>query len=168
MAFGKRLEMTLEEIDMSVAQLARNSGIAPTTIYSLISRDSDNVGYDKVKKIEAAIGATPGSSRYCLLHGIPLDSDTDLFRNSPEVKWLVRCGLRLKECVLNGKEGFIFSLNHEDYAYFLDKEQWHILMNTLRIITCDLIPSLGLYQREEAERSFSNLDYYVDDSDNKK
>ena len=57
MGFGKQLKNVLEEIDMSVAALSRETGIASTTLYSIIDRDTDNVGLEKVKKIEKAVNA---------------------------------------------------------------------------------------------------------------
>lgn len=70
MGFGKQLKNVLEEIDMSVAALSREAGIASTTLYSIIDRDTDNVGLDKVKKIEKAVNAIPGGIIYNLLYGI--------------------------------------------------------------------------------------------------
>ena len=67
MGFGKQLKNVLEEIDMSVAALSRETGIASTTLYSIIDRDTDNVGLDKVKKIEKAVNAIPGGIIYNLL-----------------------------------------------------------------------------------------------------
>lgn len=70
MGFGKQLKIVLDEIDMSVATLSRETGIASTTLYSIIDRDTNNVGLDKVKKIEKAINAIPGGIIYNLLYGI--------------------------------------------------------------------------------------------------
>lgn len=70
MGFGKQLKTVLDEIDMSVAMLSRETGIASTTLYSIIDRDTDNVGLDKVKKIEKAVRAVPGGIIYNLLYGI--------------------------------------------------------------------------------------------------
>ena len=70
MGFGKPLKTVLDEIDMSVAMLSRETGIASTTLYSIIDRDTDNVGLDKVKKIEKAVRAVPGGIIYNLLYGI--------------------------------------------------------------------------------------------------
>lgn len=76
MGFGKQLKIVLEEIDMSVATLSRETGIAATTLYSIIDRDTDNVGLDKVKKIEKVIRAVPGGIIYNLLYGIaPEDAE---------------------------------------------------------------------------------------------
>lgn len=70
MGFGKQLKIVLDEIDMSVATLSRETRIASTTLYSIIDRDTNNVGLDKVKKIEKAINAIPGGIIYNLLYGI--------------------------------------------------------------------------------------------------
>ena len=70
MGFGERLEMVLEEKSMSVAELSRATGISPSTLYSIIDRDTDNVGLDKVKKIENAVGAKPGNFIYDLLYNL--------------------------------------------------------------------------------------------------
>ena len=73
MGFGKQLKKVLFEIDMSVAALARETGIPSTTIYSIINKDIDNVGLDKVKKIKKAVRAIPGGLIYNLLYGIEID-----------------------------------------------------------------------------------------------
>lgn len=70
MAFGKQLKRVLEEIDMSVATLSRLSEIPASTIYSIIDRDTNTVGIDKVKRIEKSLRAVPGSVIYNLLYGI--------------------------------------------------------------------------------------------------
>lgn len=76
MGFGKQLKIVLNEIDMSVAALSRETEIASTTLYSIIDRDTDNVGLDKVKKIEKAVNAIPGGIIYNLLYGIaPEDAE---------------------------------------------------------------------------------------------
>ena len=73
MGFGKQLKEVLFEIGMSVATLSRETNIPATTIYSIINKDIDNVGLDKVKKIEKAINAIPGNITYNLLYGIEPD-----------------------------------------------------------------------------------------------
>lgn len=70
MGFGKQLGIVLEEICLSVTDLSKKTGIPASTIYSMIERDTDSVGIDKVKKIEKALRAIPGSSLYNLLYGI--------------------------------------------------------------------------------------------------
>ena len=71
MGFGKQLGIVLKEIDMSVSDLSKETGIPASTIYSMIDRDTNSVGIDKVKKIEHALGAIPGGIVYNLLYGIP-------------------------------------------------------------------------------------------------
>lgn len=70
MGFGKNLKNVLIEVDMSVADLSRITEIPPTTLYSIINKDIDNVGLDKVKRIEKAVGAIPGSIIHNLLYDI--------------------------------------------------------------------------------------------------
>lgn len=70
MGFGKRLELVLEERAMSVVELSRLTKIPASTIYSIIDRDTNSVGIDKVKKIEKALKATPGGVLYNMLYGI--------------------------------------------------------------------------------------------------
>ncbi len=70
MGFGKQLGIVLEELVVSVSELSKATGIPATTIYSMIDRDTDSVGIDKVKKIEHALGIKPGSVLYNLLYGI--------------------------------------------------------------------------------------------------
>lgn len=70
MGFGKQLEIVLEELVVSVSELSKATGIPATTIYSMIDRDTNSVGIDKVKKIEHALGIKPGGVLYNLLYGI--------------------------------------------------------------------------------------------------
>ncbi len=70
MGFGKQLKIVLEEIDLPVSRLSKATKIPASTLYSIIDRDTDNVGIDKVKKIEKAVRAVPGSVVYNLLYGI--------------------------------------------------------------------------------------------------
>ena len=70
MGFGKQLERVLFEKAMSVSQLSKQTGIPASTLYSIIDRDTNSVGIDKVKKIERAVCATPGGIIYNLLYGI--------------------------------------------------------------------------------------------------
>lgn len=92
MGFGKQLKAVLSEIDMSVAALSRETDIPSTTLYSIINKDIDNVGLDKVKKIEKALNAIPGGIIHNLLYGItPEDSKVstrqyDYYRISPEMR----------------------------------------------------------------------------------
>lgn len=70
MGFGSQLREVLAEINMSVATLSKETKIPAPTLYSIINKDIDSVGIDKVKKIEHAIGAVPGGILYNLLYGI--------------------------------------------------------------------------------------------------
>ena len=76
MGFGKQLKEVLDELDMSVATLSRKTEIPSTTLYSIISKDIENVGLDKVKKIEKAVCAIPGGIIYNLLYGIEQNQES--------------------------------------------------------------------------------------------
>ena len=98
MGFGKQLEIVLKEIDMSVSDLSKATGIPASTIYSMIDRDTDSVGIDKVKKIEHALGAIPGGIVYNLLYGItPEESEVstrqyDFYRMGTDARkyWMLK------------------------------------------------------------------------------
>lgn len=70
MGFGAQLAIVLEERMITVSELAKKTGIPASTLYSIIDRDTDSVGIDKVKKIEKAVGAIPGGVVYNLLYGV--------------------------------------------------------------------------------------------------
>lgn len=50
MGYGQKLKGILDERDMSVRQLAKECNIAPTTLYSIIQRDTD-IRYDFALRI---------------------------------------------------------------------------------------------------------------------
>ena len=50
MGDGKNLKKILDEKGMNVRQIARKTGISPTTLYSLIQRDS-NLRFDYALRI---------------------------------------------------------------------------------------------------------------------
>ena len=50
MGYGKNLKEILDRKDMTVKELARRAGIAPTTIYSIIQRDAA-IRFDTALKI---------------------------------------------------------------------------------------------------------------------
>ena len=73
MGFGKQLKKLLDELDVSVSALSRETGIKQTTLYSMIDRDTDSVGLDKVRKIEKALHIIPGSTMYNMLYDIDVE-----------------------------------------------------------------------------------------------
>lgn len=76
LGFGKQLGIVLKEINMSVTDLSRLTSIPASTLYSIIDRDTKNVGIDKVKKIETALNIIPGDILYNLLFDIDFDVST--------------------------------------------------------------------------------------------
>ena len=54
MGDGKKLKSILDDRKMSVRQLAKNCNIAPTTLYSIIQRDTD-IRYDFALRIANAL-----------------------------------------------------------------------------------------------------------------
>ena len=68
MGFGSRLKRTLDEMEIKVSELSKKTGIPPSTLYSIISKDIDNVSIERVTKIEKALGAIPGNAIYESLH----------------------------------------------------------------------------------------------------
>lgn len=51
MGFGANLESILKSKNMTVAELAKRTGISSSTLYAIIRRDSDNVNLSAVQKI---------------------------------------------------------------------------------------------------------------------
>ena len=58
MATGKRIEEWAKEKNMSLMQVAKAAGIPYNTVYSIVKRKSDNIAYDKIVKIAAALGVS--------------------------------------------------------------------------------------------------------------
>ena len=56
MGIGKNINDQLERKGMTVAQLSRETGIAATTVYSIIQRDSDSVTVNTLQKVSEALG----------------------------------------------------------------------------------------------------------------
>ena len=54
MGYGQKLKKILDEKDMSVRQLAKICNIAPTTLYSIVQRDTD-IRYDFALRIANAL-----------------------------------------------------------------------------------------------------------------
>lgn len=100
MGFGKQLKEALEYAEMSVATLSKSTNIPASTLYSIIDRDSDTVGIDKVKKIEQALNAVPGSEIYYLLYGIESE-DVDVSTRQQDLS-------RLTSDELNGLMNYRF------------------------------------------------------------
>ena len=55
MGYGKNLKKALDENHMSVQKLAKLTGIAPTTLYSIIQRDT-SVRFDHALRIANILG----------------------------------------------------------------------------------------------------------------
>ena len=51
MALGKKLKELLDEKNITVKEFAQNIGVAPTTLYYFIKRDSDTGKLDLISKI---------------------------------------------------------------------------------------------------------------------
>lgn len=56
MALGKKLKELLDEKNITVKEFAQNIGVAPTTLYSFIKRDSDTGKLDLISKISNGLG----------------------------------------------------------------------------------------------------------------
>ena len=56
MGIGNKLDDLLSESGMTVTELARRIGIAPTTIYSIIQRNNKKVDIDVLIKIARTLG----------------------------------------------------------------------------------------------------------------
>lgn len=58
MGIGSKLTKLMKEQDTNANELASKAGVPPTTIYSLIRRDSNRVDIDSLIKIVRALGVT--------------------------------------------------------------------------------------------------------------
>lgn len=75
MAIGRNLEIALNDIDMTVAELSRKSGVSTNTLYAIIRRDSKKVDTTILKKICEASGIPI----YDLLDDAMSDEDFPLY-----------------------------------------------------------------------------------------
>ena len=71
MGYGKKLKAILDEQNITVKELARQSKIAPTTLYSIISRDTA-IRYDYALRVANILNVPVGS----LCGDIPYDEGT--------------------------------------------------------------------------------------------
>ncbi len=58
MGIGKRLEMLMKARDTNANELASKIGVRPSTIYSLIQRDSNRMDINLIIKLAHALGVT--------------------------------------------------------------------------------------------------------------
>ena len=58
MGIGAKLELLLQEHHMNVNELAKKINVAPTTIYSMIKRDSRKADIEVLLKISKELGVT--------------------------------------------------------------------------------------------------------------
>lgn len=72
MGYGKKLKGILDEKEMSVRQLAMECGIAPTTLYSIVQRDTD-IRYDFALKISNVLEIPVAS----ICDDLPYEKDID-------------------------------------------------------------------------------------------
>lgn len=56
MGIGNKLDILLKERNMTVTELARRIGVAPTTIYSIIQRNNKKVDIDVLLDIADTLG----------------------------------------------------------------------------------------------------------------
>ena len=73
MGYGKKLKELLDERNMTVKQLARACGMAPTTLYSIINRDT-NIRFDSALRI-ANVLQVPIET---ICDDVPYDPETTL------------------------------------------------------------------------------------------
>lgn len=59
MSFGKSLKLILKSKGMTVAELAAKTGIAPTTLYSLLKRDGNKIDIGMFIRICDALDVRP-------------------------------------------------------------------------------------------------------------
>lgn len=56
MGFGKHLQNKLKENNLTVAELSRRTGISSNTLYAIIRRDSEAIGFETLAAIATGIG----------------------------------------------------------------------------------------------------------------
>lgn len=69
MGIGSKLTKLMKEQDTNANELASKAGVPPTTIYSLIRRDSNRVDIDSLIKIARALGVT--AEYFCNEESVP-------------------------------------------------------------------------------------------------
>ncbi|MGN1156473.1 MAG: helix-turn-helix domain-containing protein [Agathobacter sp.] len=73
MGYGQKLKSILDERNMSVRQLAKTCNIAPTTLYSIVQRDTD-IRYDFALRIANALDIPVAS----ICSELPYDAESTL------------------------------------------------------------------------------------------
>lgn len=73
MGYGQKLKRILDERNMSVRQLAKECNIAPTTLYSIVQRDTD-IRYDFALRIANALDIPVAS----ICSELPYDAESTL------------------------------------------------------------------------------------------
>ena len=73
MGYGQKLKRILEERNMSVRQLAKECSIAPTTLYSIVQRDTD-IRYDFALRIANTLDIPVAS----ICSELPYDAESTL------------------------------------------------------------------------------------------
>ncbi len=73
MGYGKKLKELLDERNMTVKQLAKTCGMAPTTLYSIINRDT-NIRFDFALRIANALQVPVDT----LCGNLPYDPETTM------------------------------------------------------------------------------------------
>lgn len=58
MGIGKRLNQLMKEKNTNANELAQKIGVTPSTLYSMVQRDSNRVDIDLIIKIAHALGIT--------------------------------------------------------------------------------------------------------------
>lgn len=97
MGFGKQLGLVLKELNTSVSELSKKTDIAPSTIYSIIDRDTKNVGINTVKKIEKALDLVPGDSIYNLLYDINMVENNQNGSRATKIQELIELVERIPD-----------------------------------------------------------------------
>ena len=74
MGIGAKLEKLLKKRNMNANELAQNIGVAPTTIYSMIRRDSKKADIEVLFKLAKELGVD--AEYFC-------DTDEDISKHEP-------------------------------------------------------------------------------------
>ncbi len=127
MGYGKKLKAILDKKKISIRQLAHESGIAPTTLYSIVQRDTD-IRYDFALKISNVLSIPVASICEDLPYGT--DSDSDHTDNSFDERGLAY----YKKMYLSDRSLKIAELFNQEDIPVLDKliSEYYVLDDEAR------------------------------------
>lgn len=134
MGIGIRLQSILDEQNIKVSQLAKNSGIAPTTIYGIIKRDNNTVKPEILKKLCSALNI---SEEKLLDINLPTVDEIIMIReenrkqnrNDYFITWSRMMGITIHPIFLSDENLSGFNISFNGYSYFIDEDSFNKIMD---------------------------------------